>query len=359
MPMSLQPIRVPERFYRNGPPHWRQGRKQKRAETAAQAARAWRRHIKRLKREAKAVGAQQGHEQAPERRQLLLDGIEVIEGCGRGHRCHHDACPKCMRARQRWFVWTAPIALKKAGKLAKQEGAELAVLSVVPNLRLAPRASVKHIQEQLTRILNTIRRNLTEAGIHFLIGGIDISANEDRRDSKRRGAQPRTATTRFQLHLWAIGLEGDIRQAEAAIRNAFGRSTTVRRPVLIGAFDGDNRGYAYGLKTSFTRRISYTPKAAADDASVTTNTQDSWKAVYKRHNTRGKKLTAAQAAEVTILLGQLGFHRRLFLIGAHVTANDKGVPVIRPSGSVPGVVIDNHRSPKLGTAVPRKRVTGD
>ena len=46
--------------------------------------------------------------------------------------------------------------------------------------------------------------------------------------------------------------------------------------------------------------------------------------------TRPNKLTVAEHAEIAIILHLLGFERRLFLIGAHVTENDKGAPVIRP-----------------------------
>ena len=63
------------------------------------------------------------------KRRADLDALaETIEGCGRGHRCRHDACPLCLRARQRWFVYSAHVA---AGRAAKAKGLRLVVLQAL------------------------------------------------------------------------------------------------------------------------------------------------------------------------------------------------------------------------------------
>ena len=123
-------------------------------------------------------------------------------------------------------------------------------MSVIPDLRLTPGAGLTHIKEQITRITSRLRSGLEQAGIEFLVGGIDISANErrtERRRSQATASGTEGATVRYQLHLWAIGLKHDIRQAEGALRATFGKSGSVHRPVMIGSFDGDPAGYAYAM----------------------------------------------------------------------------------------------------------------
>ena len=166
-----------------------------------------------------------------------------------------------------------------------------------------------------------------QAGITFAVGGIDISVNQARRSRRSSKSPDWRPEPRIQLHLWAICLESNVRAAEAEIRRTFGRSTTVHRPVLIGRFDGDRRGYAYALKTSFIRRIAI---AQQSRPVVDNNGSVSWHAVERQRNTRTKGLTRAQFAEVAQVLELLRFDRRLFLIGAEVVANSNREPVIRP-----------------------------
>ena len=113
-------------IYEDGAPQWQQGRNKQPAETAAQAEIARDQIVPRLRKQAKI-------EAARDRQNLLEIIAEAIEGCRAGGRCRNYACPICMRAYQRWFVWTAPVALRRAF------GADtaLAALSIVPTIRLS------------------------------------------------------------------------------------------------------------------------------------------------------------------------------------------------------------------------------
>ena len=318
--LTRERVRVPEWCYGDGDMkgtlRWVVGKNENPAETATDAVGSSRLAITRLRKQAEVATDD-------DRREAFEQIAEAIEGCAQGHRCHHDDCPLCLRARQRWFAWTAPVALRKA---CPDE--PLAVLSIIPDVRLTAGATLAHIKEQITRIVAMLKSGIEEAGIGLLVGGIDISANERRVLRRRRGTEvgDQAAVVRYQLHLWAIGSMRDIRKAENALRATFGKSTTVHRPVMIGSFDGDLAGFAYALKTSFHRRIALarTPKVvAAADGNA------SWTTINRRRNTRKKPLTVAQHAHVMLMLHLLGFDRRLFLIGAHVTENKNGSPVIR------------------------------
>lgn len=310
---------VPERFYKDGPPHWLQGRNLRASETAAEARAARDLAVRRWRKAAAS-------EAVSERARMLEDLAEAIEGCGPRRRCQRPACPLCMRARQRWFVWTAPVAVQMAVKAA-DDG--LAVLSIVQSVRLASRSSTRHLAAQLTHISTALRRGLDRAGITFLVGGIDISANEAKPARRRAtdGSSPKPRQCRYQLHLWGIGRASEIRAGDPALRQAFRRTSTVHRPVMIASFDGSLQGYAYALKTSFHRRVALGREAAA---SSHRDLELKSAALARRRNTRAKKLTVAQHAEVALLLQLLGA-RRLLLIGAHVTDAD-GEPVITPVG---------------------------
>lgn len=292
-------IRLRERFYGDGPPHWTVGRKEKQCETADEAEHAWKIAIKRLKDQAKST--------LDADRALKFEEIaDAIKNCRPDQRCRHSACPLCLRALQRWFVWTAPTALRIA---TRSSGERLVAISVIPNLRVKVGASVSHTNTQLTRVLTTLRKGLEQAGVQLLCGGIDLSVNEE--PTTRSSSDIKCL--RVQNHLWAIGPETDIRHAESTIREIFAQATQIPRPVKIDRFDGRLKGYAYALKTNFQRRIRLAPKLEYN----------------RRWNTRSKALTVEQTAEVMMLLEMIG-DRRLFLIGAELTKNRKNRTVIRP-----------------------------
>jgi hypothetical protein len=289
-------IHLRERFYGDGPPQWTMGPNDKSCETAADALQARKIAIKRLRRQAEvSLDA--------ERATIFEEMANTLQHCEPYQRCRHSACPLCLRALQRWFVWTAPTALRIG---TQSSGKQLVVLSIIPRLRLTVGATLPHMREQVTRVLTLLRKGLDDAGVKLLSGGIDISLNDEPTPKSPYAAR----RLRVQLHLWAIGPEQDIRQAEKTLRGIFPSSKQIPKPVYIRNFDGQLKGYAYALKTNFQRRIRLAPQTE------------------KGRNTRNKSFTSEQTAEVMLLLEMIG-DRRLLLIGADISKNKRKKTVIR------------------------------
>lgn len=97
-----------EAFYKDGPPHWREGKRKRPCQTAAQAEIEHARLVKRLRRFGKDNPA-------------ALDLAARLERCRPHRRCRSGACPECARAFQRWFVLaTATFLVEQTGRLGKR-----------------------------------------------------------------------------------------------------------------------------------------------------------------------------------------------------------------------------------------------
>ena len=292
-------LRVPERFFGDGPPHWLVGADNRPCETVAEATAAAQREIKRLRKQARISPA-------------LDDLAELVEGCSKQARCRSGACHLCRRALQRWFVETAPVAVRRHLKVT---GSELSAISIITDVRLRGGNDMAHTRRQLRSIATSIHRTFDSAGIPFAIGGIDVSLNED---------QALRFRPHFQFQIWAIAAAEDIAKAKRCLEQAFDSSLAAHQPVKSYDFDGDLAGYAYALKTSFNRRTTLPAGPAADGT-------------WRRQNTRLKaRLTVATHARLLSLLHELGLEGRLFLRGIQVEANKAGRPVIRPTRKTSG-----------------------
>jgi hypothetical protein len=96
-------LRTPaaQRFYGDGPPHWRLGRSNVPAATAAEADAERRKLVKKLRRHGK-------------RNRHVLELANLIASCRPRARCASGACPECMRAAQRLFVAAADDLLRRS-----------------------------------------------------------------------------------------------------------------------------------------------------------------------------------------------------------------------------------------------------
>ncbi len=261
--------------------------------------------VRRLRKQA-------GAELDRERRLLLKRIARSIAACRPNRRCRNAACPRCNRARQAWFVDQARHALSaKSGR----EKAGLATLSIIAGPRLAHGSIIRHIDEQVTRFATGLRRGITDAGIAWLIGGIDISANIDAPGPRSKKKAKGTEAVRYQLHLWAVGAEQEVRRAMPSLRKAFPNNRSTPRAVHHVKFDGAANGYAYALKPNFDRRFGILKTDDAEGAKV-------------RRNTRSKPLTVPMHAEIAVILNRLGVHRRIFLKGFEVQRNAKSEATI-------------------------------
>jgi len=293
-------FRLRERFYKDGKPQWLVSRKNKPCETSDQAENYHRIAVNRFRRLAR--------ETSDEIEASRLKSIaDIIRTCRPYDRCHHPACPLCLRALQRWFVWTGPTALKIA---SRRLGGRIAAVCIIPDLRLTPSASLEHSRDQVARVLALFDRAFDRTSGLCLIGGIDISVNVPEKSDIESGRD----VERLQLHVWALAPEDQIRTVELLLRRCFPTNRVVKDAVRIDPWDGDNRAFAYALKTSFVRRISLEPRMRSGRMG---------------RNTRNKPLSVKRWGRVMLILEIIGA-RRLVMVNSEITLDHKGRPVIRP-----------------------------
>ena len=153
VPPLIARVLADEQHYGDGPPSWSS------APTSIDAKKTRKRHIKRLRRFTAEF---------PEADQVA----DILARCKKRRRCMSGACPECGRAFQRWFVGqvTDPASNESSLDL-------IAVSIAFANHRTA---------EDKLDTLNTtkLKRSLSESmknadGLTWMVGGIDISLNDD------------------------------------------------------------------------------------------------------------------------------------------------------------------------------------
>lgn len=259
-------------WFGDGEPLWTQGQQHKPPKSSAEAYQERLKLIKVLERNRPNYPA------GSEVRQ-------VLRACTSTSRCMSGACPECMRAFQRWFVASTANYLRDSDQ-------EFKVASLIDE---AFKASEGRLTREFrsNRYRKKIENVLIDAGIKTALIGIDFSMNEH-----RGGAfQPH-----WQPHLWVIAPKQELAQGNGILRYHLRRSENVPRPVMIKAFNGDNKGIAYTIKTDFQRRISL-PKSDPQDVNKA------------RRNTRDRDLKSNQKTELAILLHKLKLRRRLLTHG--------------------------------------------
>ncbi len=291
--LLAETLKVPERFYGDGSPQWQRGRSDLPCETATQAKHEWYRTIKHLR-----------GNQADET--LFGQLADLIEACCAKARCRSGACPLCRRALQRWFVWTAPTATRKHGG---DEHGRWVRISIIPSVRIRGGRNKLHLRRQLRAAIKELLAGVERAHLTIVIGGIDVSFN-------------RHATGAFQdhyqFHLWCLVPYSMGQQARPPLEAIFPANDIAKHATYVGqkTYDGSLRGYGYALKTDFKARTTL-PKEMTPAGK------------RPSQNTRLDDLTIAQRLPLFVMLHMLGLEGRLFLQGAKVRLNNKGVPTIR------------------------------
>ena len=262
-----------ERWYGEGPPHWRQGRGNRPAMTSDEARAQRRRDVKMLRRHGK------GDLQA-----LAL--ADAIAACRPNRRCGRAGCMECKRATQRLFVDAGDHLLRRSN---------ISVLAVSVVLRGAGafEGDLSLEPDVFGRLSRLIARALRAAGIRQALGGFDVSANEH--DAGRFDPH-------YRPHAYLFVSASQFERGEAAFREFFPLSEAVRRPVLAKDFDGYRGSLAYALKTEFQRRVTL-PRVTLPGGEV------------KRRNTRDRPLRARQKLELALALDGVGLGARIFLHG--------------------------------------------
>jgi hypothetical protein len=211
------------------------------------------------------------------------------------------ACPECGRAFQRWFV-------AQVTDLASNESS-LGLIAVSI-------AFTKHrTAEDKLDTLNTTRmkRSLSESlkntdGLSWMVGGIDISLNDDTQKNGDIAWQP-------QFYGFA-----DVTSREAlskVLRDTYGPTKKAPRPVQIKECDGSTKAISYAFKTDFVRRIAYRTEVGPPE-----KRRKCW-------NTRKVSLRPAEHVRAMLWMHQVGLAGRLYLRGVRMTRTGDSVGLVR------------------------------
>jgi hypothetical protein len=225
----------------------------------------------------------------------ILRLAKEIADCRPQARCLSGFCSECMAANQNLFV-------AMTTEILDRSTADVSVVSIVDWKCRFAEGELSRDDDMFAHLQRKVREALTAAGITRAFGGFDISANEHAEDR---------FPPHYRPHAWLIVPTSQIGRGEHIFRSFFPRSATVKRPVVVKPFDGDPRGLAYALKTTFVRRISL-PREHSDNGEMS------------RRNTRDRPLLARQKIELAVALDTIGLQARVFLLGLQmVTVNGR------------------------------------
>ena len=284
-------IHVLEVYYGDGDPIWVEGKGKRACDTAADAEKAWRRDIRHLRLRGKTSD--------------YPDAIaDHIASCHIDGRCGSGACALCRRAFQRWFVDQAHRFFE-----SRVTSSALAAFCIILPIHIRGGDDHEHLKRLLRGVLRQLHDACASVGLSTVIGGVDISRNHHNAKAHRPF---------FQLHFWGFAPFAEAQRARSTLKALFPSSSETSRPVWIDpkTFDGNLAGYAYGMKTTFTRRQTV-PAGVDADGKV------------RRQNTRnGKSLTVAENQLLLPILHILGLRGRLILHGSELKSDVDGYAII-------------------------------
>lgn len=282
--MFAQFLRSPaaREFYKDGPPHWIEGKRNPRPARSTGEARQLRDDLVALLSKLGPSKAALGE---------ILANCSVLSPCGSG------ACPRCGRAIQRWLV-------AEVSTLPGVADGQWSVISIVPHfgrfhLKGAPADTIKKFHSLIIAIIRAAR-------IRRTIGGIDVSINEHSTGEFE---------THAQLHAWLLVrtalLTSEVRKLLSSL---LPKTSTNLRPLQIKPYDGQLQGVAYALKWTFTRRVTIPREVDAQGDTI------------RRRNTRQRAPRVRQAQILARLLHQAGFEGRIVLHGWETVPTDHDQP---------------------------------
>jgi len=212
---------------------------------------------------------------------------DKLESCAPPKRpCLSGACPTCMRAQQRWLVKDT---VRVLGPLVREREYRPRVLSLVPECGRIPAGSTNAFD--IDRFYDAIRDALKACGVNHYKLGLDISLNQ------RAGlASPGF----WQPQLWGFFHEPTTRWRKQ-LKALLNPNGAVTRPVKVVKPDSLEAAAAYGLKSTFVRRVSYV-KANLDRD----DRGECW-------NTRDRLLRGDPWVELMLFLDRIGLQRRVLL----------------------------------------------
>jgi hypothetical protein len=140
-------------------------------------------------------------------------------------------------------------------------------------------------------------------GLNWIVGGIDLSLNDDRQ--KRHGIA-------WQPQIYAL-VQGDLNTVATGLREKFGSTEPVSRPVQIKRCDGSAEAISYAFKTEFVQQIAYKAELAH---------RQCW-------STRKVSLPPARHVQAMMWMHKQGLQGRLFLHGVRMTRVGNGVGLVQ------------------------------
>jgi hypothetical protein len=212
---------------------------------------------------------------------------DKLDACAPPKRpCLSGADPVCMRAQQRWFVRDTMHVLRPLVVVSRYRAR---VLSLVREFGRIPVGSLNKFDSDA--FLDSIREALKACGITHYKLGLDVSLNQ------RAGV---ASPGFWQLQLWGF-FHKPKRGWRVKLKARLNPNGGAKRPVKVVEPNSLEAAAAYGVKSTFVRRVSYR-KANLDRE----DRGECW-------NTRGRHLRGDAWVELMLFLDHIGLQGRILL----------------------------------------------
>lgn len=180
-------------------------------------------------------------ERARRARALRRAGKRVLarklEHCCPSERCDSGACPVCQERLQTRFAK----ALRRVARRALDRGYEVAVVTWIPAGAAIPPGEL-HTRDHVNQV-RVWKRRLNPTSMHWFLGGVDFSLNED-----RVGGMP----PYWSPHLHGLAVTECITQLKGELKEAAGHSPEVKRSTRVEPWDGRLNAAMYPLAGEFS-----------------------------------------------------------------------------------------------------------
>jgi hypothetical protein len=186
---------------------------------------------------------------------------DQLKRCAKGSPCDLSMCPICVRKLRASFVLTALKVIRRVQR--KRKLPITAFSAVLKNGRYPVGRLAK---TDLPVINDRVQCQHRRAGFPLVFAGIDISLNEDGRQTRR---------SHWQVQAYGVVVELDVDVVKGALQRLYPRTSSAARPLRVRECCELPEALSYVIKPEFVRRVSY-----IDDTG--------------RHNTRKCGLKAAQ-----------------------------------------------------------------
>jgi len=210
---------------------------------------------------------------------------DKLKACANGSPCDLSMCPICVRRLRASFVLPA---LKVIRRVQRKRKLPITAFSAVLKNGRYPVGNLAKID--LPVINRRVQRQHQRAQFPLVFAGIDISLNEDGRQTRR---------SHWQVQAYGVVVGLDVDAVKKALQRLYPRTSSAPRPLRVRECCELPEALSYVIKPEFVRRVSY-----IDDTG--------------RHNTRKCSLKAAQLRELALCLGRYRSSVRHALTGCRL-----------------------------------------